>query len=231
MPVYNEAANLDTVLGQVRERVLDMIPGSELIVVDDRSTDTSPHLLAVAAAHDPRITVLTNDANRGHGPSVRAGWQHAEAPWILTLDSDGQVDLSSFPQLWEVRDQHDLVLGARVGRHDPAHRKLVTLATRVLAGAVARRGITDANTPFKLIRGSLWDHVGPAVPYDAFAPTVLLVVAAIKARARVTEVPVVQLPRLHGRSTLKAGTLAKALFQCTRETFGAARAPISPYSP
>jgi glycosyltransferase involved in cell wall biosynthesis len=229
MPVFNEAPNLDAVLGQVVAAVLDRVPGSELVVVDDCSTDASPALLAAASAADRRITVLTNATNRGHGPSVQAGWAHGASEWILTLDSDGQVDLAAFDELWERRASADLVLGARTSRADPVHRVIVTACTRALASVVVRRRVADANTPFKLIHRSLFDHVAPAVPDDAFAPTVLLVVAAVRAGARVVEVPVRQLPRLHGRSTLHPRRLARALVQCTRETLAAARADIGPY--
>lgn len=229
MPVYNEAANLAAVLAAIRAHVLDVVPASELIVVDDRSTDASPAVLAAAATADPRITVVTNPANQGHGPSVRRGWEHAQAPWVLTVDSDGQVDLGSFPRLWACRHDHDLVLGSRIGRHDPLHRRVVSLATRLVTGAVVRRRIADANTPFKLIRRTLWDHVAPTIPASAFAPTVLLIIGAVRCGARVAEVPVVQLPRLHGRSTLRLGKLARATVQCLGETVRAARRPIGPF--
>lgn len=229
MPVYNEAANLVVVLADVRRLVLDVVPGSELIVVDDRSTDASPQVLAAAAAADPRVTVVTSDVNRGHGPSVLDGWRRSSAEWILTTDSDGQVDLHAFGRLWAARHDADLVLGVRVGRHDALHRRVVTFATRALAGALVRRRVTDANTPFKLIRHDLLAHVGATLPADAFAPSVLLLVAAHRSGARVVEVPVTQRPRLHGRSTLHPRRLARALVQCTTETLRAARAPAAPY--
>jgi len=228
MPVYNEAANLAAVLAQVRAGVLDVVPGSDLIVVDDHSTDTSAELLAEAAAADPRITVVTSAVNRGHGPSVRDGWYRSDAEWVLSIDSDGQVDLASFGRLWDARGDADLVLGVRVGRHDPLHRRLVTAATRALAGLIVRRRLTDANTPFKLMRHELLRHLDDVVAPGAFAPTVLVVIGATRARARVVEVPVTQLPRLHGRSTLRPARLARALARCTRETLRAARVPVAP---
>ena len=229
MPVYNEAAHLERVVADVVSRVLDRVPGSELLVVDDHSTDASPTLLAAAFADDPRIGVLTNSSNRGHGPSVRRGWAHGSSEWILTVDSDGQVDLAAFESLWERRHDADLVLGARVSRDDPLHRTLVTAATRTLASALARRRMLDANTPFKLIRRSLLEHVAPVMPEHAFAPTVLLVVGAARSGARIAEVPVRQLPRLHGRTTLHPRRLARAVLQCTRETLAAARTDVARY--
>jgi dolichol-phosphate mannosyltransferase len=226
MPVYNEAANLDRVVADIVRHVLDRVTESELLVVDDHSTDSSPQLLAEAAVDDPRIRITTNASNRGHGPSVRSGWVRGTSEWILTVDSDGQVDLAAFDELWRRRHDADLVLGARVRRDDPLHRVLVTAGTRTLARVLARRRLIDANTPFKLIRRSLLDHVAAVIPEHAFAPTVLLVVGAARSGARISEVPVRQLPRLHGRSTLHPRRLARAVLQCTRETMAVARADI-----
>jgi dolichol-phosphate mannosyltransferase len=227
MPVYNEAAHVEAVIADIVDRVLDRVPDSRLLIVDDHSTDASPTLLAAAAADDPRITVITNSTNRGHGPSVRRGWTHGTSEWILTLDSDGQVDLAAFDELWDERHDADLVLGARVSRDDPWHRVLVTAGTRTLASALARRRLIDANTPFKLIRRSLLEHVAALIPEHAFAPTVLLVVGAARSGARISEVPVRQLPRLHGRTTLHPRRLARAVLQCTRETLSAARVDVA----
>jgi dolichol-phosphate mannosyltransferase len=230
MPVYNEAAHVERVVTEVVRGVLDRVPDSELLVVDDHSTDASPTLLAEAAAADPRIVVLTNSTNRGHGPSVRRGWEHGTSEWILTVDSDGQVDLAAFDALWARRHDSDLVLGARVSRGDPLHRTVVTAGARALASALAHRRVIDANTPFKLFRRSLLEHVAPLMPERAFAPTVLLVVGAARSGARIAEVPVRQLPRLHGRTTLHARRLARAVVQCTRETIAAARADVAHYA-
>lgn len=229
MPVFNEAANLHSVLHGIRVGVLDVVPGSRLLVVDDHSTDDSPNVLAAAACDDDRITVLRNDANLGHGPSVRRGWETSTSEWTLTIDSDGQIDLAAFPALWAATDHADLVLGARVQRGDPWHRRVVTAGTRALAIPLARRRLRDANTPFKLVRTSLLRHLSPGMPPFAFAPSVLLLIGASRSGARIVEIPVRQLPRLHGRSTLNTRKLARAVSQCAKETFLYGLAKAGPY--
>lgn len=218
MPVFNEAANLASVLADIRVGVLDVVPSSQLLVVDDHSTDNSPAVLAAAALADPRVSIVRNESNSGHGPSVRRGLDASTSEWTLTIDSDGQIDLAAFPQLWAAIDRADMILGARVERGDPWHRRLVTGGTRLLAIALARRRLRDANTPFKLIRTSLLRHLAPGIPPSAFAPSVLLLIGATRSGARLVEVPVRQLPRLHGRSTLNTRKLVRAVAQCVRET-------------
>ena len=162
---------------------------------------------------------------------MRAGWALADSRWVLAIDSDGQTDLTDFASIWDAREQADLVLGVRVERGDPLHRTVVTAATRLLASTIARRRLGDPNAPFKLIRRDLFEHVAPLVPADAFAPTVLLVVAATRCGARVVELPVRQLPRLSGRSSLHPRRLATAVVRSSVETLRNGRRPTAPYAP
>jgi dolichol-phosphate mannosyltransferase len=210
MPVYNEAAGIGEVLAATVTLVLDLVPGSELVVVDDCSTDATPGLLAAAAAGDARIRVLTNPVNSGHGISVRRGFDAAVGEWIFQIDSDGQVDLQQFAEFWAQRESADLLMGVRATRHDPLHRLVLTRVVRALMLPLARRRVRDANVPFKLVRSSLVNHLRPWLPADAFAPSLLLALGAVRCSARVVQLEIHHLPRPHGRSTLRVGRLARA---------------------
>ena len=230
MPVYNEAAALSAVLGDITTHVLDSVTDCELLVVDDNSTDASTSILADAQSRDPRIRVLSNSANLGHGPSVRRGIDESTSEWILHLDSDGQFDLAEFPRLWELADDHDLVLGIRSERHDPFHRIVLTQATRALASVLSRHRVRDANTPFRLVRRSLFDHLRPAIPADTFAPAIAVVIGAYRSGARVTDVEVTHLARPHGRSTLRVGRLARAAATSALQTIVISSRRFSPFT-
>lgn len=229
MPVYNEAAALQAVLDDIAHHVLDSVVDSELVVVDDNSTDASASLLADARSRDPRIRVFTNVTNRGHGPSVRRGIDESTGDWILHLDSDGQFDLTEFARLWARAADHDLVLGVRIRRHDPVHRIALTRATRLLASILARHRVRDANTPFRLVRRTLFDHLRPAIPASTFAPAVAVVVGAYRAGARVADVEITHLARPHGRSSLRLGRLARAAAKSAAQTISISVRRIPPY--
>jgi glycosyltransferase involved in cell wall biosynthesis len=231
MPVYNEASVLSSVLEDITTHVLDAVADSELVVVDDNSSDRSPQLLAEAHAGDPRVRVLTNTTNRGHGPSVRRGIDESTGEWILHLDSDGQFDLTDFARLWALADDHDLVLGVRSERNDPFHRIVLTQATRALASGLARHRVRDANTPFRLVRRSLFDHLRPAIPPDTFAPAITVVIGAYRSGARVADVEVTHLARPHGRSTLRVGRLVRAAAWSAFQTIAFATRRLAPFEP
>lgn len=208
MPVYNEAPGVGTVLRELEQRVLAAIPDAELIVVDDASTDGTPLLLRAAAEANDRIRVQTAERNAGHGPSVLHGLDLAEGEWIFQLDSDGQFDVADFWKLWERRSECDLVTGRREARKDPSHRLMLAWTVRRAVRLLGARGVTDANTPLRLMRRELWEDVAPFVRRAPLAPSIMMTVAATIRGWRVVEVPVTHLARRHGRSTLPLMRLA-----------------------
>ena len=233
MPVYNEAPVIETVVKDVRHLVLDVAERdggeSELLIVDDRGTDGSSAIIAALADDDRRIRVLVNPQNAGHGPSVLRGLDAARGDWLLQLDSDGQLDVGDFEALWAHRRDADLVVGARTGRQDPRHRLVLTRAVNAVVSAIARRRIRDANAGFKLISADLYRHLRAAIPPRTFAPSLLLVIGAERARARTVVVPIAHRPRPAGTSSLRLWRLAKAVSTATRQTLRYAVARVPPF--
>lgn len=216
MPVHNEAPVLVGVIEGLVGSVLDGPLDCELVIVDDHSTDGSPHLLAVAAQRDTRIRVLRNLNQVGHGASVRRGIDESTGRWLLLIDSDGQLDPADFGLLWDRADTHDLVLGVRRGRNDPTHRIMLTRATQAVASMCAGRLVPDPNTPFRLVRRTLFEQL--SVPAKAFAPAVLVTVGAYRSRARVAPIPVTHVGRPFGRSSLRLGALSRAVLTSAAQT-------------
>lgn len=230
MPVFNEAQVVGEVVEGILKHILDAVPGSELIVVNDHSTDESLRILLHVAATDERIRVISNDENRGHGPSVRRGFDSARGAWIFHLDSHAQFDVREFPLVYARRFDADLILGVRLNRLDPFHRLVLTRLTRTLVALLAGRDLKDANVPFKLVRRSLFEHLSSAIPIDVFAPSILLAAAACRSGARVVEVGVSHSARPAGRSKLRPVKLAGISARCCVELVRSRFSKVRPYS-
>jgi hypothetical protein len=85
VPAYNYARYLrECATSVLTQRDVDV----RLIVVDDCSTDETPQVSAALAASDPRVTVLRNEVNRGHIPSVNAGLALVTSAYVVKLDAD-----------------------------------------------------------------------------------------------------------------------------------------------
>src|SRR3970040_487796 len=92
IPVYNEA---EAIIPLVREvsAVLGSKIRHEIIIVDDGSIDETSNAL-IQLMHDPglHLRLIQHVAHYGQSAAIYTGIQSAKAPWIATLDGDGQND-------------------------------------------------------------------------------------------------------------------------------------------
>jgi dolichol-phosphate mannosyltransferase len=231
VPVYNEAGSIETLVRDFERELVPLLDSVEVIVVDDASTDETPQILARLAAERPWLDVQHAERNGGHGASVMRGLRRASAEWIFQIDSDGQFVVAEFPLLWERRSDADLVLGVRAERHDPTHRLLLTRVVRLAASLLAGRRIRDVNTPFRLLRRSLWSELEPQIAPDTLAPNILVTLGAAVRGRRMVSVPVTHLARERGTSTLRALRLVRfslrGLGQLVAFRYRLARSPAS----
>src|SRR5262245_17430036 len=100
MPAYNEEGAITTAVAEVREWILDRVPGSDLLVVDDGSRDGTGAILDRLAAEDPRVGVV-HRPNGGHGPALRTGIEAASGDALFLIDSDRQIPLTGFAKFWD----------------------------------------------------------------------------------------------------------------------------------
>lgn len=113
LPALNEAEAIQEQL-QALKAVLDKVTvPSEVIVVDDGSSDGTGELAAKAGA-----IVVRNPTNAGYGASLKRGIQAARHAHIVICDADGTYPVDRIPDLIREADLgFDMVVGARTGRH------------------------------------------------------------------------------------------------------------------
>lgn len=229
MPVYNEAEVIEALILDLERELVPVVEGLLVVVVDDASTDETPAILERLAADRPWLRIERPVRNAGHGPSVVRGVGLAGAEWIFQIDSDGQFVVSEFTRLWERREDGDLVLGIRVDRHDPPHRLALSRTVRIATSLLAGRRVRDANTPFRLVRHTVWDDLRAFVDGGTLAPNIFVTLGAAVRGWRIVEVPVTHLPRETGTVSLRALRLvrfsARGLGQLVAFRYRLARAP------
>lgn len=212
LPAYNEEANLEATVLDLLTQLRRYSAAFEIVVVDDGSTDQTAQKAAALALAELRL--VRHDRNRGYGAALRSGFTAARMDWILLLDADGQFDPADLGRLVAAADGADMVLGYRVKRADPSHRRLFARAwaalMRILLGVRAR----DVDCAFKLMRRSLVQSLELRAT-GAFISAELLARAARRG-ARMVEIPVTHRPRRFGDQT---GARPRVLIRAFYELF------------
>lgn len=216
MPAYNEEESIASAIAEVRECCLAVVPGSELIVVDDGSRDATAEIVRRIAAEDHRVR-LVSQTNGGHGRALLTGLEKSTGRWILLVDSDQQIPLDGFAAAWSLRTGLDAVLGSRQQRVDSATRRFVTATLRNLVRLLLGARLADANAPFKLIRRPAWEDCRRFIPADCLIPSVFLAVALERHGWRHRTLPVAHRPRLSGTGSLLGPKLLKFCLRATRQ--------------
>ena len=212
MPAYNEKGAIEEAVNEVRHAVLDAVPGSELVVVDDGSRDGTGAILDRLAAEEPRLQVV-HQANGGHGAALRAGLDRARGDWLFLIDSDRQIPISAFDDLWQAARGRDGAFGVRAVRHDPGIRLALTALVRRAVAILFGAAIRDANIPFKVIRRSVWLQARDLIPEGTLAPSLFL---AIFARTRGFDVAERVVPHLERRTGVVSIRRVKLLKFCAK---------------
>jgi len=202
MPAYNEGDIIAATVEEWHKEVASRIP-SELIVVDDCSTDRTNEVLQTLTRTIPGLRVVRPAHNGGHGRALRLGFEQARGEFIFQTDSDRQHLPAEFWKLWELRESSDFIFGMRSTREDGLFRVFVTRTMRLLNLLTWQVWIPDANCPFKLMRTQSLQTVLERVPADSFIPMVMVSILARKMRFRFREVLVTHLPRKGGQQSLK----------------------------
>lgn len=148
--------------------VLDGIPDyvRHIIVVDDRSPDSSSDRAREASLKDPRITLIQHTSNQGVGGAMISGFQEAlrlTAQIVIKMDGDGQMDPAHLPLLITplISGQADYVKGNRFRDFQaltkmPLVRRIGNLGLSFLTkAATGYWGIFDPSNGFFAIRAEV----------------------------------------------------------------------------
>jgi dolichyl-phosphate beta-glucosyltransferase len=199
IPCYNEAARIGETLRLTLDYLTANARESELIVVNDGSTDTTS-AIAHERLKDAKIEtrLLENFPNRGKGAAVRSGLLAAREPIGLFFDADLSTPLGETPKLIEpiANGEVDIAFGSRaldrglIGIHQPWRREQAGRAFNLLVRLATGLPFWDTQCGFKAFRLDACRPILEAARLDGFAFDVELLYLAQHVGLRIREIPV-----------------------------------------
>jgi dolichol-phosphate mannosyltransferase len=209
MPAYNEQEGIGGFISELADFLRPHVGQLQFIVVDDRSTDGTVDAVRTLARSDPSLAIVLveNTVNRGHGPTALAAYRaglELEPDLVLHVDGDGQFLGQDMPAVLAAIDTVDAVHGVRRGRTDPWFRKALSTMVRGVVFTLARRSVSDVNTPLRLYRPAALRSLLERVPESALVPHVHFSILEDRMGVRVAETDVRSIPR---RAAVQSGTM------------------------
>ena len=197
LPVYNEEENI-VELHQEIAAVLDTMEGqTEVIYVDDGSSDGTLERLQDLYAGDDRVVVVEFRRNFGQTAAMAAGFELARGKVVIAMDADRQNDPADIPKLLaKVDEGYDLVSGWRYERKDGFLLRLLPsrIANKLISWATDVR-LHDYGCSLKAFRYDVVKQISLYGEMHRFIPALASAVGV-----RIAEVKVNHRPRVAGES-------------------------------
>lgn len=199
-PMYNEAGGARKFIEEIHA-ILATMPEviSEIIIVDDGSTDNTKQVLLALREEGIDLRVLAHRKNAGQSRGIRSGVLAAKYDLIAMIDGDGQNDPKDIPALYaKLREENhnvSMVAGERQKRQDSGAKRYASRLANSVRQKMLNDGAADSGCGLKVFRRKAFlrlpyfDHLHRYLPF-------LMQREGFEVRF----MPVSHRPRVHGAS-------------------------------
>jgi dolichol-phosphate mannosyltransferase len=207
VPTYNEKGNIQTVY----EKIFKAASGCHLLIVDDNSPDGTGRLADGIARKDKRVFVLHRQGKMGLGSAYVAGMKYAiqkKYRNVIAMDADLSHDPANLPKMLGLIRQYDLVIGSRYVKDGGmvnwnARRFLISQLANLYCRWFLGLTQADCSGGFKCYRTDLLGRIGmDNIFATGYSFQVEILFRALRAGAKVVEIPIIFVNRHVGESKL-----------------------------
>jgi len=211
LPAFNEAQGIAETLSRVRKVLADFPFSTEIVVVDDGSTDGTGQRAAEAG-----VRVMTHPWNRGYGAALKTGILATRAPAILIMDADCTYEPEAIPRLYAHLDNAAMVVGTRWLRAEGVAwiRRPAKWALNRFASYLVGKRIPDLNSGQRIMKRDVvmrYMHLCPSG--FSFTSTITL---AMVANGHNVVYEMVEYVKRAGESKLRAAHFASFILLVVR---------------
>ena len=197
VPVLNEEATVASLAERVLANLDALGVRSEVLFIDDGSTDGTFEEARRQHERDPRVRVIRLRRNFGKAAALSAGVDYARGRILVTMDGDLQDDPDEIPRLLQALEEGplDLVSGWKRTRRDPLRRRMASKVFNWVTRILSKVELHDFNSGFKAYRREVLEQVAVYGELHRYIP-----VLASRRGFVIGEIPVAHHPRRVGRS-------------------------------
>ncbi|MEK7102802.1 MAG: dolichyl-phosphate beta-glucosyltransferase [Patescibacteria group bacterium] len=197
IPAYNEESTIQSTVIAVADYLRAFVPDSEIIVVDDGSTDETKSIIRSLSLEIP-LGSIVHITNKGKGAAVHTGMKAAKGERILFVDADMSTDIKQYDALARALDDDaDIAIGSRYLRE--SHIAVQQPWFRVMIGRIANSiirlvflpGIYDTQCGFKAFKREAALALADLQTMDGWSFDMELLVLARRLGYRIIEIPIV----------------------------------------
>jgi glycosyltransferase involved in cell wall biosynthesis len=158
IPSYNEEQRLEPTLEKIANYIQSQRPHTEVIVVDDGSTDRTAAVAESWRGRIDQLRVVSNGRNRGKGFSVRHGSLEAHGEIVLFTDADLSSPIEEGEKLLAALQTHDVAIGSRavdrrlIEQHQSVFREFAGIIFNRIVRIILRLPFVDTQCGFKAFR-------------------------------------------------------------------------------
>lgn len=212
VPTYNEKGNIPTIY----EKIFKAAGHCHLLIVDDNSPDGTGALADQIAKKDKRVFVLHRQGKMGLGSAYVAGMKYAlEKGYrnVIAMDADLSHDPANLPKMLGLIAKYDMVIGSRYVKDGGmvnwnARRFLISQLANLYCRWMLGLTQADCSGGFKCYRADLLRKIGlDNVFAMGYSFQVEILFRALRAGAKVVEIPIIFVNRHVGESKLNFGEL------------------------
>ena len=197
VPLFNEAGTIQELHRRLTAVLFMIDVPSEIVYVDDGSSDGTTEALTAIADRDPRVRLIPLARNYGQTAALAAGFDAAAGDVIVAMDGDLQHEPEEIPKLLaKLHEGFDIVSGWREQRVDNLWtRRLPSKIANWLMAKLSGVSLHDFGTTFKAYRAPVIKRIRLYGDLHRFIPAL-----ASWGGARIAEVPIANIPRPQNQS-------------------------------
>lgn len=224
IPTYNEAGNLCPLLKEIFVRA----PESDILIVDDNSTDGTGELANQIHTENPQVNVIHRPGKLGLGTAYLAGFKYAIAhnyDAAFEMDADFSHDPRYLPDFLKAIKHADLVIGSRYvpggGTPDWSPvRRLISSSGNILARFLLGIPIHDCTAGFRCYRCEVLRSIDlDTIQSRGYGFQVELVYRVMKQGFKIVETPIIFVDRRVGKSKMSHKIVIEAFTYVLRTRF------------